>query len=168
MLASRAAANSDTFTVTTPSDTEIHFSRIFDAPPSLVFEAMTRPEHVRQWWGRLGDGYDVPVCEIDLRVGGKWRWVNKHPKGECAFYGEYLEIDPPARLVYTEFFEPFPDAGSTVTTILTDEAGRTRMTVTATYPSREIRDTVLGTGMERGAALSYDRLEEVVAEMQKP
>ena len=93
MLASRAAANSHTFKVSTPSETEINLSRVFDAPPELVFEAMTKPEHVRQWWGRLGEGYSVPVCEIDLRVGGKWRFVNRHPKGEAAFHGEYLEID---------------------------------------------------------------------------
>ena len=77
-------ANRDSFTVTTPSDQEIRMTRLFDAPRALVFEAMTRPEHVRQWWGRLGDGYSVPVCEIDFRVGGKWRFVNRHPQGEAA------------------------------------------------------------------------------------
>ncbi len=84
-----SAANSDSFKVTTPSDQEIRMTRLFDAPPRLVFEAMTKPEHVTQWWGRLGDGYSVPVCEIDLRVGGRWRFVNRHPKGEAAFHGEY-------------------------------------------------------------------------------
>jgi len=86
MLASRAV-NSDSFKVTTPSETDIHFSRIFDAPRRLVFEAMTKPEHVKEWWGRLGEGYSVPVCEIDLRIGGMWRFVNRHPKGEAAFHG---------------------------------------------------------------------------------
>jgi uncharacterized protein YndB with AHSA1/START domain len=80
-----------------------------------------------------------------------------------AFYGVYQEITPPERLVSTEFFEPFPDAGSVVTTVLTEEGGKTRMTVTARYPSKEVRDMVLQTGMEHGAALSYDRLEEVAA-----
>ena len=97
MLASRAAASSDTFEVTTPSDKEISMTRTFDAPRELVFEAMTRPEHVKRWWGCLGDGYSVPVCEIDLRVGGKWRFVNRHPNGEAEFYGEYREIAPPGR-----------------------------------------------------------------------
>ena len=77
-----SAANSDSFKVTTPSDQEIRLTRLFDAPRHLVFEAMTKPEHVKQWWGRLGEGYSVPVCEIDLRVGGAWRFVNRHPKGE--------------------------------------------------------------------------------------
>ena len=102
------AANSDSFKVTTLSDQEIRMTRLFNAPRQLVFEAMTRPEHVKQWWGRLGEGYSVPVCEIDLRVGGAWRFVNRHPKGEAVFYGEYREITPPSRLVFTEIFAQFP------------------------------------------------------------
>ena len=96
MIASHAA-NKDTFKVTTPSDREIVMTRLFNAPRHLVFEAMSKPEHVRRWWGNLGDGYSVPVCEIDFRVGGKWRFVNRHPKGEAAFYGVYREIDAPGR-----------------------------------------------------------------------
>jgi uncharacterized protein YndB with AHSA1/START domain len=115
------AVNRDSFTVSTPSDQEIRLTRLFDAPRWLVFEAMTKPEHVRQWWGRLGDGYSVPVCEIDLRVGGAWRFVNRHPHGEAAFRGEYLEIVPPSRLTFTEIFEEFPDAVSVVTTDYTEE-----------------------------------------------
>jgi uncharacterized protein YndB with AHSA1/START domain len=160
MPASRAA-NSETFIVTTPSDTEIRMTRLFDAPRHLVWEAMSRPEHVRQWWGRLGDGYSVPVCEMDLRPGGRWRFVNRHPAGEAAFNGVYREIDAPRRAVYTEIFEDFPDVESVVTAELADEGGKTRITVTAAYPSAEVRDMVLKTGMERGAAISYDRLEEV-------
>lgn len=86
-----STANRDTFTVTTPSDQEIRMTRLFDAPRHLVFDAMTRCEHVTQWWGRLGEGYSVPVCEIDLRLGGAWRFVNRHPHGEAAFYGEYRD-----------------------------------------------------------------------------
>ena len=161
MLASRAV-NSDTFKVTLPSETEIRLSRTFDAPSRLVFEAMTKPEHVRQWWGRLGDGYDVPVCEIDLRVGGTWRFVNKHPKGEAAFHGEYLEIVPHSRLAFTEIFEDFPDSVSWVTTDLVEQSGKTQMSVTARYESKEVRDFVKSTGMEKGAAISYDQLENLV------
>lgn len=165
MLASRAT-NSETFKVTTPSDTEIHFSRVFDAPRRLVFEALTTPDHVRQWWGRLGDGYDVPVCEIDLRVGGKWRFVNKHPKGEAAFHGEYLEIVPNSRLSFTEIFEDFPDSVSYVMTDLIEEEGKTRMSVTVRYESKEVRDFVKSTGMEKGAAISYDQLEALVISLK--
>jgi uncharacterized protein YndB with AHSA1/START domain len=162
MLASRAAANSSSFKVTTPSDTDIHLSRLFDAPRHLVFEAMTKPEHVKQWWGNLGEGYSVPVCEIDLRVGGTWRLVNKHPKGEAAFHGEYLEIVPPSRLAFTEIFEAFPDSVSTVYTDLIDEGGKTRMSVNVRYESKAVRDMVMSTGMDKGAAISYDRLEDLV------
>jgi uncharacterized protein YndB with AHSA1/START domain len=165
MAVTRTVANSGSFTVSTPSDHEIRLTRLFDAPRALVFEALTRPEHIRRWWGQLGDGYDVPVCEVDLRPGGKWRFVNRHPRGEAEFYGEYREITPPDRLVYTEIFAPFPGDGSLVTTVLTDEGGKTRLTVTAQYPSREIRDMVIQTGMERGAAISYDRLEDVTHEL---
>src|SRR4051812_23470189 len=144
-----SVANSDSFKVTTLSEEEICLTRLFDAPRALVFEAMTKPEHVKQWWGRLGDGYSVPVCEIDLRPGGAWRFVNRHPKGEAVFYGEYRETMPRSRLVFTEIFEPYPDSVSVVTTVLTEEGGKTRFTATVRYPSREVRDIVLGTGMER-------------------
>jgi uncharacterized protein YndB with AHSA1/START domain len=159
------AANSETFKVTTTSDTDICLTRLFDAPRALVFEAMTKPEHIARWWGQLGAGYSVPVCEVDLRVGGKWRFVNRHPKGEVAFHGEYREITPPGRLVYTELMEPYPD-GSLVTTTFAEEAGKTRVTVIASYPSKAIRDMVLSSGMERGAAASYDRLEDVARELE--
>ena len=161
-----SAANSGTYTVTTPSDLEIRMTRLFDAPRSLVFEAFTKPEHVKRWWGQLGEGYSVPVCEIDLRVGGRWRFVNRHPKGEAAFHGEYREIAPPGRLVFTEIFEEFPDTVSEVTTELADEGGKTRMTATVRYPSKEVRDMVIASGMSRGAGISYDRLEDLVVELQ--
>jgi uncharacterized protein YndB with AHSA1/START domain len=158
-------ANSDTFKVTTPSDREIRMTRLFDAPRHLVFEAMSKPEHIKQWWGGLGEGYSVPVCEVDLRPGGAWRFVNRHPKGEAVFYGVYREIAPPERIVFTEIYEPFPDTESLVTALLTEENGKTRLTVSAVYPSLEVRDMVIKTGMAKGAALSYDQLEEVAARL---
>jgi uncharacterized protein YndB with AHSA1/START domain len=165
MIVSRAA-NTDSFQVSTPSDDEIVLTRLFDAPRQLVFEAMSRPEHVREWWGRLGEGYSVPVCEIDLRVGGKWKFVNRHPGGEAVFYGEYREIAPPERIVFTEIFADFPDSVSVVTSVLTEEAGKTRLTATVRYPSRDVRDMVVQSGMARGAGISYDRLEDLLARLQ--
>jgi uncharacterized protein YndB with AHSA1/START domain len=162
-----SVANSGSFEVTTSSDQEIRMTRLFDAPRHLVFEAMTKPEHVQRWWGRLGEGYSVPVCEIDLRPGGAWRFVNRHPKGEAAFHGEYREVTSPSRLVFTEIFEQFPDTVSVVTTDFTDEGGRTRMTVTVRYPSVEVRNMVVASGMAKGAGISYDRLEDLVAELQR-
>lgn len=160
-----AVANSDTFQIRPATDSSFTITRLFDAPRHLVFEAMTRPEHIRRWWGNLGDGYSVPVCEVDLRVGGKWRFVNRHPKGDVEFYGEYREITPPDRLVFTEIFAPFPDSESVIDTVFTVENGKTRLTATCTYPSKEVRDMVLSSGMEKGAATSYDRLEEVAQEL---
>lgn len=165
-MAAPVARNSRSFDVTTPSDTEIRMTRLFDAPRELVFAAMTQPEHVKRWWGCLGEGYSVPICEIDLRVGGTWRFVNRHPHGEAAFHGEYREIAPPSRLVFTEIFEEYPDSVSVVTTDLTAEGGKTRMVVTVRYPSQEVRDIVIGTGMATGAGISYDRLEDLVVALQ--
>ena len=165
MLGSTRNVNS--FAVTTPSQCEITMTRLFDAPRELVVEVMTKPEHVRRWWGQLGEGYSVPICEIDFRVGGKWRFVNRHPKGEAEFYGEYVEIDPPGRVVFTEIFAPFPDVVSVVTSVLTEEAGKTRMVATIKYPSQQVRDMVRATGMEKGAAASYDRLEDLLQELQR-
>ena len=165
-MAVSSVANSETFKATTPSDREITLTRLFDAPRHLVWEAMTRPEHVRRWWGCLDERYSVPICEIDLRPGGKWRFVGRGPGGEFAFHGEYHEVQPPERVVFTEIYDPFPDAPSVVTSVLTEENGKTRLTVTALYPSAEVRDTVLNSGMTRGAAISYDRLEEVARELQ--
>jgi len=164
-MAASVVANSDTFKVTTPSDTEIQLTRLFSAPRHLVFEAMSKPEHIRRWWGNLGDAYSVPVCEVDLRVGGKWRFVNKHPKGEAEFYGVYKEIDRPGRIVFTEIYAPFPDAESIVTATLTDENGKTRLNAVSKYPSKMVRDMVLSTGMEKGAAKSYDNLDVVSMEL---
>lgn len=157
--------NSGSFAVT-QSDQEIRMTRLFDAPKRLVFEAMTKPEHVKQWWGRLGEGYSVPVCEIDLRPGGAWRFVNRHPKGEAAFHGEYKEVAPPDRLVFTEIYDPFPDAMSVVTSEFTEEGGKTRLTVTVRYSSEQVRKMVFESGMAQGAAISYDRLEDLLAALE--
>ena len=158
--------NSDTFKSTTPSDREIVLTRLFDAPRRLVFDAMTKPEHVRRWWGILDDRHSVVVCEIDLRPGGSWRFVGRGPQGDVAFYGVYREIAAPERLVFTEIFEQFPDIESVVSSVFTEEGGKTRLTATCLYPSMEVRDMVLKTGMTRGAGISYDRLEDLVRELQ--
>ena len=160
-MAVSGVANSSTFTVTPTGDRAIVITRLFDAPRHLVFEAMTKPEHIRRWWGNLGEGYSVPVCDVDLRVGGKWRFVNRHPNGEVAFHGEYREIAPPSRVVFTETMEPLPPPGSVITSEFTEEDGKTRITATCVYDTAEIRDIVIASGMEKSAALSYDRLEEV-------
>ena len=165
-MAASLVANRESFQVTTPSDREIEVTRLFDAPRALVYEAMTRPEHIREWWGRLGDGYSVPVCEVDLRVGGKWRFVNRTPQGEAEFYGVYQEIQPPDRLVFTEIFAPFPDNPSVITAIYTEEQGKTRLRARCLYESKDVRDMVLQSGMADGAGKSYDKLEELVGALK--
>ena len=166
-MAVSSVANSDSFKATTPSDREIVLTRLFDAPRRLVFDAMSKPEYVRRWWGQLGEGYSVPVCEIDFRPGGAWRFVNRHPKGEAAFHGVYREINPPERVVFTEIFELFPDVESVITSVLTEEGSKTRLTATCLYPSKDVRDMVINSGMARGAGISYDRLEDLVRELQR-
>ena len=166
-MAVSSVANSKSFEVSTPSDREIRMTRLFDAPRALVFEAMTTPDHIKRWWGNLDAGYSVPVCEVDLRPGGAWRFVNRHPKGEAEFYGVYREIAPPDRLVFTEIYAPFPDGESVVSAVFTEENGKTRLTATCSYPSKDVRDMVLNSGMEKGAAKSYDRLDEVALELAR-
>ena len=151
-----------THQMTTPSDREIVMTRAFDAPRALVFEAWTKPEHVRHWWG-FRDA-KMLVCEAEVRPGGSWRYVTTDSDGnEVPFTGVYQEVTPPDRLVYTEMYdiEPFNQGDPAVNTVtFTEEAGRTLVSITTVYPSKEVRDFVLGTGMERGAAESFDRLAE--------
>lgn len=163
-----SAGNSTTFAVSKPGERGIRMTRLFDAPRHLVIEVMTKPEHIARWWGNLGPGYSVPVCEVDFRVGGKWRFVNRPPEGEdVEFYGVYREISLPDRMVNTEIYAAYPDVESVVTSVFTEENGKTRVTVDCEYPSREVRDMVASTGLEKGAALSYDRLEEVARELAR-
>lgn len=154
--------------VTLPSDTEILMSRVFDAPRRLVFETMTRPEHVRRWWVPFPDRYRMTVCEIDLRVGGTWRFVMTGTDGsEVGFRGEYLEIEAPARIVNTEIFEAFPDNPSRVTVTLEERGGRTYYQARVVYDSRQTRDAVIESGMEHGAAISLDQLEDVARSLDR-
>lgn len=151
-------------TFTLPSDREITMIREFDAPAALVFEATTRPEHVRRWWGPRDT--ELITCEIDLRPGGAWRWVLRGRDGnEVGFHGVYQEIDPPARLVHTECYDPVPDDESLVTITFEERDGRTLLTSTSRYSSKEVRDIVIASGMEAGAAESLDRLAELLAEI---
>jgi uncharacterized protein YndB with AHSA1/START domain len=160
-----STANRNSFEVSRPAPNEIRMTRLFNAPRALVYEVMTKPEHVRRWWGNLDADHTVPVCEIDLRVGGKWKFVNRHPRGEVTFYGEYRELNPPSRCVFTEIFADFPDVVSVVTAELSEEGGKTRLVATVVYPTKEVTDIVLDSGMARGAALIYDRLEDLLSEL---
>ena len=151
------APEAGTTTLTMPSDREVVLTRTFDAPRRLVFDAYTDPEHVAHWL--LGpDGWTMPVCEIDLRPGGRWHFVWRAADGaEMEMRGVYREIVPPERLVNTESWgDDWPETLNTLT--LTEEDGRTTIAQSVVYPSKEARDRALGTGMKDGAAMSFDRL----------
>jgi len=141
--------------VTTPSDLEIQLTRVFDAPRDLVWEAHTKAEHIKHWWGR-GNPLDV---ELDFRVGGKYRYV-EHADGEAyAFRGEFREISPPQRLVQTFEFEGMPGHILVETLVFTEEDGKTTITGTSLFDSVEDRDGMLQTGMAEGAEQSYQALQ---------
>jgi uncharacterized protein YndB with AHSA1/START domain len=153
--------NTGTLVVTTPTDCEIVLTRVFDAPRHLVFDAFTKPELLKRWFGPRG--WSLPVCEVDLRVGGTFRFVMRGPDGsEMGMRGVYRELAPPDRSVHTESFDDYPGE-SQVTTVLTETAGKTTLSATILYPSKEIRDLVIQSGMEHGAAESYDKLAELIA-----
>jgi uncharacterized protein YndB with AHSA1/START domain len=148
-------------------------TRVFNAPRQLVFGALTKPELVKQWL--LGPpGWTMPVCEIDLRVGGAYRFQWRGTDGaEMGTRGVFREIAPPERFVATERFDnPWYPGESLVTYLLVEQGGKTTLTLTVLYESREARDGVLKSGMEKGVAMSYDRLEQLLgsegsAEMEK-
>ena len=145
-------------TVATPSDREIVVTRVIDAPRRLVFDAWTSPKHVPHWM--LGpDGWTMPVCEIDLRPGGAYRFVWRNAEGvEMDIRGTYRCSTPPERLVSTESWGgDWPETHNTL--VLSEAGGKTTLTVTVLYPSREARDAALATGMTGGMAQGYDRLE---------
>ena len=146
-------------TFTTPSELEIVMTRVVDAPSALVFEAWTSPEHLPNWMTGP-EGWTMPVCEVDLRPGGAWRFVWRRDDGsEMEMSGLYREIAPPERLVSTESWGG--DWLETVNTVvLTEENGRTTITQTVTYPSLEARDAALQTGMKEGVSISFDRLAD--------
>jgi uncharacterized protein YndB with AHSA1/START domain len=153
--------NTGTLQVTTPSDREIVLTRVFNAPRHLVFEAFTRPELLKRWFGP--HGWSLPVCEVDYRVGGSFRFIMRGPDGnEMGMRGTYKEIAPPDRSVHMESFDDFPGSESQVTTVFTEKDGKTTMIATVLYPSKEVRDAVIQSGMEHGAAETYDRLAEML------
>ena len=156
--------NTGNLKVAARGDREIVMTRVFDAPRKLVFDAFTKPELVKRWL--LGPpGWTMPVCEIDLKVGGTYRYVWRHADGnEMGMGGVYREIDAPERVIATEKFDQAWYPGEAVgTLLLIEQGGKTTITQTVLYESRETRDAVLKSPMEKGVAASYDRLEEILA-----
>ena len=166
-----ATTSSGTATVTLPTDEQILITREFDAPKHLVFEAWTRPDLVKRWWhAKRGE---MTVAEIDLRVGGKWRYAMVTEDGlEVAFHGEYLQIVPNERIVSTETYEGVPedvseeDATTVNTATFTEADGRTTVTILVQAPSKESRDAIVESGMEDGLQDALDLLEETAVSLR--
>jgi uncharacterized protein YndB with AHSA1/START domain len=153
--------NTGTLQVTTPTDREIVLTRVFDAPRSMVFDAFSKPELLKRWFGPRG--WSLVVCEVDFRVGGGFRFVLRGPDGsDMGMRGVYREIVPPERSVHMESFDDYPGE-SQVTAVFVEVGGKTTLTATVLYPSKEVRDLVIQSGMEHGAAESYDKLAELLA-----
>jgi len=158
------AARTGVTTYSTPTDVDVVITRVVNAPRRVVFDAWTNPRHIPQWMTGP-EGWTMPVCEIDLRPGGSWRYVwRRANESEMGMVGKVLEVEPPERLVTTESWGP--DWPQTVNTlVLTEAAGHTTMTLTIHYPSKEARDAALQTGMKEGMEQSYARLDELLAKL---
>jgi uncharacterized protein YndB with AHSA1/START domain len=149
--------------VTTPSDREIAMTRVFNAPARLVFDAWTKPELIKRWLG-VRAGWTMAVCEVDLRVGGAYRFVWRGPDMTMGMRGLYREVVRPERLVSTEVFDdPWYEGEAVDTMVLVERDGKTTVSTTVRYASREVRDAVIKSGMATGVAEGYDKLAELLA-----
>jgi uncharacterized protein YndB with AHSA1/START domain len=162
----------ETAQVTTPSDREVQVVRSFKAPAALVYRAFTEPDLVRRWM--LGPpGWSMPVCEMDVRVGGayRWRWRSDEDGSEFGFRGSFREVQPPVRLVHTEAYDPgtvgggYPGQDALVTTSFSEDAGVTTMTTLIDFGSKVARDAAVATGMTDGMEQSYALLDGVLGEV---
>jgi uncharacterized protein YndB with AHSA1/START domain len=160
-----AMTSSGTAVVTLPTDTQILITREFDAPKRLVYQAWTTPELIKRWWS--GDRGKVTSVEVDLRVGGTWRYVMTANGGfEVAFHGEYREIVPNELIVATEVFEGMPDAAALDTHTFTEKDGRTTLSILVEHSSKEHRDGHINSGMEGGMQEAMDHLEQVAVSLR--
>ena len=160
-----AVTSSGTATVTLPTDEQILITREFDAPKHLVYEAWTTPELVKRWW--TANRGEATVAEIDLRVGGAWRYVMVAKEGfEVAFHGEYREIAPNERIVSTEVYEGMPEGEALNTVTFTEVDGRTTLTILVQHTSKEHRDAHIDSGMEAGMQDAMDLLEQVAISLR--
>ena len=152
----------ETLQVTTPTEREVVLTRVFNAPRSLVFAASTQCELLKRWL--LAPGRSLEICEIDLQVGGAYRFVWRGPgKKDVGMHGVYREVVRPARFVRTEAWEDWDAGESLVTTVLVEEGGKTTLTTTSLFPSQEVRDAVIKAGLKHGASESFDKLADYLA-----
>jgi uncharacterized protein YndB with AHSA1/START domain len=170
--AGESAVAKNQTTMDRTSDRELVITRMFNAPPRIVFDAWTRPELVRRWWAPRSRAVSIVSCDAEVRVGGTYRYVLQHADhGEFAFSGKYREVTPPSRLVYTEIFEPAGQAadhtdGAINTVTFEERDGKTYLVSHSLFPSKDVLDTVLATGMEGGMRETMDQLDELVASLR--
>lgn len=163
----------NTAQISLPSDTEVRVTRDFKAPRTLVWQAHTEPELFQRWIGGY-PGWSMPVCEMDVRPGGKyrWRWRQGEDGKEFGFYGEYREVDAPGKMVQAEYYDPgsfggaMPTSPTITRTTFTEKNGVTTLVALITYGSKEERDAAVSTGMTDGMETSYERLDKLCAEQQ--
>jgi uncharacterized protein YndB with AHSA1/START domain len=171
MAAENLAAKSDSLNSTSmviESDRQIVIERTFNGPPPIVFAAWTKPELVKQWWAPKSGGVTLSECTGDVRVGGKYRYVMRLPDGsQVGFFGEYTEITPPTRLIYTQSLDTMADAGHVLVTVTFEPrpGGKTHMVSREVYPSKEALDAALACGMEEGMRETIDQLDALVASL---
>ena len=147
------------------SDRELLITRSFNAPPRIVYDAWTKPELLKRWWAPKALGVTLFSCEVDLRVGGRYRYVFGHEEAKAmAFSGTYNEVVPFSRLVYTQIFEPMPEAGEgTITTTFEAQGAKTLVVSRELFPTKEVLEGVLASGMEKGMRATLEQLEDLVA-----
>jgi uncharacterized protein YndB with AHSA1/START domain len=160
-----AATHKGTAEVTLPSDTQILITRDFNAPPHLVYKAWTTPELIKRWWSAKRGA--VTVADVELRVGGTWRWVMMTDEGfEVGFHGEYRELVPGERIVSTEVYEGMPEGEALNTMTFRAKGGGTAMSILVQHQNQEHRDAHINSGMEGGMQDAMDLLEEAVADLR--
>jgi len=158
--------NTGALEIATPTEREVVLTRVFDAPRNLVFEALTKPDLLRRWYGL--PGWSMVVCEVDFKVGGAFRFVSRRQDGkDVGQRGVYRKIVPPERIVNTEWWEDWNPGECLVTTVLTEQGGKTTFTSTTLYPSQDVRDTILNSGLKPGASSLFDKLAELLASIRQ-
>ncbi len=168
MAEKRSAERLKTTTERT-SDREIVITRTFAAPAQLLFDAWTKAELVRRWWAPASRGVVMAECEADVRVGGTYRYVlARGPKERLAFFGRYVEITRPTRLVYTQTFEPMPDGEAVITVRFEPRGAETTLIAHELYPSKEVLDGTLASGMEDGMLETYAQLDQLLKTVGAP
>jgi uncharacterized protein YndB with AHSA1/START domain len=170
MRATDVGDSANATTMDRTSDRELVITRTFNAPPRIVFEAWTNPEFVRRWWAPRSHGVSIVSCDADVRVGGRYRYLLRHAKGDFAFAGQYREVTPHSLLVYTESFEPdaqpADEGGAAVITVtFSERSGRTDLVSHSLFPSKDVLDAVIASGMESGMRETMDQLDGLVASL---